>query len=114
MQKARLEHLMKQMETSFIPEKSEGMEGTFQCHIPGEEGGDWILTVGNRRCQITPGITPNPRATLTIDGADLDALLSGKLDPLRAFFSGKIQLSGENAAAIKLISMFRLDPKSFA
>ena len=114
MQKARLEHLMKQLASSFLPEKSDGMEGVFQCHVPGEEGGDWIMTVANQNCQITPGIAPNPRATLTIDGTDLDELLSGKLDPLRAFFSGRIQLSGENAAAIKLISMFRLDPKSFS
>ncbi len=113
MQKDRLEHLMQQLQNSFIPEKAEGMNGVFQCHIPGEEGGDWIMAVENQQCLISRGIADHPRATLTIEGDDLDDLLSGKLDPLRAFFYGKFQLSGDNQAAIKLLSMFNLNPKSF-
>jgi len=113
MNKERLEHLMHQLEAAFIPDKSEGFEGVFQCHIPGDEGGNWVMTVMNQQCQIKAGIVEHPRATLTIEGDDLDELLSSRLDPLRAFFSGKIQLAGDNMSVIKLLSMFNLNPKGF-
>ena len=113
MQKSRLEYLMTQLEKSFIPEKAAGMAGVFQCHIPGEEGGDWLMTVKDQQCKITPGVSPEPRATLTIESSDLDELLAGKLDPLKAFFTGKIQLDGDKPAVIKLLTMFHLDPKNY-
>lgn len=113
MEKSRLEYLMMQLEKSFIPEKAKGMEGVFQCHIPGEEGGDWLMTMKDQQCQITPGVSSIARATLTIESNHLDDLLAGKLDPLQAFFTGKIQLDGDKAAVIKLLTMFHLDPKNY-
>lgn len=109
----QLVRLMKKMEESFIPEKAEGMRGVFQCHISGVENGDWLMTVGDATCQINPGKTDQPRATLDIANDDLQNLLNGSLDPMKAFFSGRIDLKGDVNSVIKLLSMFRLDPGRF-
>ena len=105
--------LMEQLQSAFIPEKSAGMKGNFQCHITGVENGDWVMRVESGQCWITPGEVQQPRATLEIDARDLTDLLSGKLDPLRAFFSGRIQLTGDTNAVIKLLSMFQMDTARF-
>lgn len=113
MEADQLTRLMKQMEESFIPEKAEGMRGMFQCRIGGVENGDWLMTVGDLKCQITPGTADQPRATLEITNDDLENLLTGKLDPMKAFFSGRIDLKGDVSSVIKLLSMFRLNPDRF-
>jgi putative sterol carrier protein len=101
--------LMERLQSAFIPEKSAGMKGNYQCHITGVENGDWVMSVEDGQCRITPGELQQPRATLEIDARDLTDLLSGKLDPLRAFFSGTLQLTGDTNAVIKLLSMFHMD-----
>lgn len=113
MENEQLVRLMKKLEDSFIPEKAAGMGGVFQCHVLGVANGDWLMTVGDAKCQITPGTVDQPRATLEIANDDLKNLLNGTLDPMKAFFSGRIDLKGDVSSVIKLLSMFRLNPDRF-
>ncbi len=44
--------------------------------------------------------------TIDIDASDLAALVSGDLNPMTAFMSGKLRVSGSTSAAAKLESLF--------
>ncbi|HBF41963.1 MAG TPA: hypothetical protein DDW19_09460 [Anaerolineaceae bacterium] len=113
METTRMETLMKELENSFLPEKSEGMKGEFQCHITGIENGEWLMRVGDAKCRITPGSVEMPLASLSLSSEDLDALLTGKLDPMKALLTGRIELKGDVGVVLKFLPMFRLDPARF-
>jgi alkyl sulfatase BDS1-like metallo-beta-lactamase superfamily hydrolase len=51
---------------------------------------------------------PDPRLTITIDGVEFLQLVSGNLDPMQAYFKGRIQLAGDIMVAAKLAQLFRL------
>lgn len=108
-----LPKLMKALEASFKPEKAAGFSGIFQCHIRGVNEGDWKMEVADGEIQIQPGIQPAPRATLELSKEDLLGLLDGSLDPVKAFFSGKVQLRGDMAAVMKLIGFFEIKTDQF-
>ena len=113
MESSQIAALMLKLQEAFIPEKAEGMKGVFQCHVTGVENGDWLMKVENATCSIQSGTVVNPKATLELADKDLGDLLYGKLDPLKAFFTGRIRLSGDTGAVIKLLSMFHLNPDRF-
>jgi alkyl sulfatase BDS1-like metallo-beta-lactamase superfamily hydrolase len=106
-----LTELMELVQRSFVPEKANGMSGVFQAHVTGVENGDWTMTLQDGNCRISPGVAAHPRAMLIVSKEDLDGLISGQLDPVSAFFSGKIDLQGDVNSLIELISMFKLDRK---
>ena len=43
--------------------------------------------------------------TIKIDREDLEAILSGELNPMSAFMSGKIKVQGDMSVAMKLQSL---------
>jgi predicted lipid carrier protein YhbT len=52
--------------------------------------------------------TVEARLTVTLDGVEFLKLASGNSDPMQAYFTGRIQLSGDIMVAAKLAQMFRM------
>jgi len=72
---------------------------------------DFRLLIADGSARTTRGASdepPPPVLTLTIDGVDFLRLISGGLDPMRGYFSGRIGLAGDIMFAAKLGSMFRV------
>lgn len=44
--------------------------------------------------------------TINVDKADLDGMISGDLNPMAAFMSGKLKIEGDMGVAMKLSSLF--------
>ena len=42
-------------EKAFIPEKAAGLEAVVQYHLTGDEGGDYIITIGDDKCSVQEG-----------------------------------------------------------
>jgi alkyl sulfatase BDS1-like metallo-beta-lactamase superfamily hydrolase len=51
---------------------------------------------------------PDPRLTVTMDGSEFLRLVSGNSDPMRAYFTGRIKLTGDIMVAAKLSTLFRM------
>ncbi|MGD6850876.1 MAG: SCP2 sterol-binding domain-containing protein [Candidatus Bathyarchaeia archaeon] len=86
----------------FKPEKAEGVDVVVQLNVSGPEGGSWIVTVKDKKMQITEGTNPDANLILKMSLADFLDLVNGKLSAEKAFFTGKIQFKGNIAVALKL------------
>ena len=108
MSEITVKELMARMPKAFLPEKAKGVEAVIQYHLTGEEGGDWVITIKDGRCTVEEGVAENPRLTLTADAQDYKDIILGKLDGMKAFMQGKLQLKGDLNLAMKLTSFFKL------
>ena len=95
-------------EKAFMPEKAAGLEAVIQYHLTGDEGGDYIITIGGDKCKVEEGVAENPVMTMTADGKYFSDVLLGKADGMKGFMDGKLQLAGDLNLAMKLTSFFKM------
>jgi putative sterol carrier protein len=95
-------------EKAFMPEKAAGLEAVVQYHLTGDEGGDFIITIGNDECKVAEGIADEPVMTMTADGGYFRDVLLGREDGMKGFMEGKLQLAGDLNLAMKLTSFFKM------
>ena len=100
--------LMDLMPKAFLPEKAAGVDAVIQYHLQGEQGGEWVIRIGNGACTVEPGTTEKPSLALTAEAADYLKIISGKLNAMSAFAEGKIKLKGDLALAMKMMNFFKL------
>jgi len=74
-------------------------------HITGRSSGTIGAMIKNGTPVITKGSTGYPDATITISGDDFSALITGKLNPMTAMFTGRIKATGDY---MKLMSIIKL------
>lgn len=108
MSEITVKELMARMPKAFLPDKAKGVDAVVQYHLTGEEGGDWVITIKDGQCTVEEGVAENPRLTLTADAQDYKDIILGKLDGMKAFMQGKLQLKGDLNLAMKLTSFFKL------
>jgi putative sterol carrier protein len=112
MPKIEIQELISILQNSFVPANAQGVNMSVQLDLTGEGGGQWFMVIKDQKCQVESGIYPNPRASLSLDKVDLFQLLSGELNPMMAFFSGRVHISGDRSAVMKLASLFHIDQET--
>ena len=95
-------------EKAFLPEKAAGLEAIVQYHLTGDEGGDYIIQIGDDKCSVSEGVAEDPVMTMTADGGYFRDVLLGKEDGMKGFMEGKLQLAGDLNLAMKLTSFFKM------
>ncbi|GFR60487.1 stomatin-like protein 1 [Elysia marginata] len=80
------------------------VQETFQVEISGSGAGTYFLDLCNGEGTIIEGPNPSadPSATLHLTFEDLQAMLCGVLKPYQAYMSGRLRVTGDTAAALKL------------
>ena len=69
----------------------EKLNGVIRMRVTGGEGGDWHVDF-----KLGPGDLPaEPTTTLTLTAEDAAAMERGELDPMQAFMSGRLQVTGD-------------------
>jgi putative sterol carrier protein len=88
------------------------MQASIRWCITGRPDGgtdSYVLEVNDGRCHVVRSNAPaDPRLTITLDGADFLRLISGNLEPMKAYFKGRIKLSGDIMVAAKLATLFHM------
>jgi len=90
----------------FIPAKAEGLNAIIQFDLTGDNGGLYWLRVADGQCEAGEGQAENPKMTLKAAADDYFAVVTGAMNPMQAFMSGKIKIQGDMSLAMKLQTMF--------
>jgi len=99
---------MTRMAAAFDPAQASGIDAAIQARLTGAQAEEWIVTIQDGKCNITPGIAPSPRLTVTCDSGDFVKIFSGQLDGMQAFMQGKLRIAGDMGLALKLLNLFKV------
>lgn len=102
------EETLRDFVTRFRRDAAGGVNLLYQLHLTGEGGGSWQLQVADQKCELAAGVAREPDVTITMAVEDWGELLAGRLDPYGAFLQGRVMVSGNLEAAMKLQSLFAL------
>ena len=105
--KKTVQELFDAMPASFHPEAAAGLDAVYQFDITGEGGGQWYAAVKDGSCEIAAGRHASPSATITSKASDYLAIANGQKNEMMAFALGKIKVSGNIPAAMKLNKIFK-------
>ena len=99
--------LFDRMAASFHPEVAAGLDLVYQFDITGDGGGQWYAVVKDGKCEVIAGRHASPSATITSKAKDYLDIANGKANEMMAFALGKLRVSGNIPAAMKLNKLFK-------
>ncbi|CAD7078661.1 unnamed protein product [Hermetia illucens] len=110
--KQLLEQAMKEDKDNLI-EKVRGIYGFKVTNGPNGSTAYWVIDAKKGRGQIIYNGKDKPDVIFTISDKDVVELISGKLEPQKAFFQGKVKIQGNMGLALKLIDLQRSAQNKF-
>ena len=93
--KLTVQGIFEQITDAFQPDAAGGVDVVFQFDISGPEGGSWHVTVKEGTCQVAEGAHDSPTTTIKMGDTDFVGLISGEVNAMSAFTSGKLKIEGD-------------------
>lgn len=91
-----LDQVFQGMADSFVPEKAGGQSATIQYDVAAPDGTRiYAVKVADGACSWSRGAAEQPRVTLRLGLADFLRLITGRLNGMQAFMTGKLKVSGD-------------------
>jgi len=84
------------------PEKTQGLNVTFQFNIEGEGGGIWQLRIVDGVAVVLEGPANEPDTVQIMTVQDFLALTAGEVSGRELFFSGRMQVLGNPMLGVLL------------
>jgi putative sterol carrier protein len=103
--KEEVAKIFPQMAERFDPAKAEGIDALIQFDLSGDNGGVYWLRLSEGRAEAGEGRIENARMTLVSSADDFAAMMTGGLNPMQAFMTGKIKIKGDTGLALKLMPL---------
>jgi putative sterol carrier protein len=94
------------MPSRFKPDQAGDMRATIQFDLSGEGGGQWHVTIADRKLAVNAGQAAAPSLTLTTTASDYLSIINGELKPMAAFMQGKLRVRGDMPLLMKIQSLF--------
>ena len=101
--------IFNKMTEAFNASAAKDVDAVFQYVISGSGGGSWFVTVKDSKCTVTEGTAEKPTCTLKISDGDFVELITGKLNPMQAFTSGKLKIEGDIMKSQLIGKLFKLN-----
>ncbi len=100
------------MERQFVAERAAGFTGDIQYNLRAADGTlrPWTVTIDGERASARPGASDAAKLTLTLSVADFVRIAGRDLDPIKAVLTGRLELAGDFAVAMRLGEMFGQPP----
>jgi putative sterol carrier protein len=103
-----LEQIFTGMCEAFLPEKAGSQSAVIQYDVTASgKTYTYQLKVADGKCQVVKGGGGPAKTTLTLNVADFLRLITGKLNGMQAFMSGKLKLTGDMMFAQVMQGWFR-------
>ena len=109
--KPALDGIFWQMPKQVNADIAKDMTTTIRWRITGrpDDGVDvYQLEVDKGQVKTVKGESGEPKLTVTMDAVEFLKLASGNLDPMQAYFKGRIELTGDIMVAAKLAQLFKV------
>jgi putative sterol carrier protein len=103
---ATVAELFERMPGQFQADKAGDMNAVILFDLSGEGGGQWSVAIADGACDVTTGAAENPKATVRMDAGDYKDMITGKLNPMMAFMSGKVKVEGDLNSVMKVQQLF--------
>lgn len=94
-----------EMVQRFDPQKAENVNATIQFDLSGDNGGQYWLRLGDGGAETGTGQADSPRMTIKSSADDFFSMMSGSLNPMQAFMTGRIKIVGDTNLAMKLMPL---------
>lgn len=95
-----LGQVFSEMQARFLPDKAAGRSAVIQYDIGTLEGAEsYQAVVADGTCATRKGTDSEPTVTLVLSLPDFLRLISGKLNGVQAFMSGKLKIRGDMMVA---------------
>ena len=79
----------------------------FQINLTGEGAGTFYAEYKNGKLSVEPYDYRDRDAALTADSKDFLKIAEGKMDPIQAYFLGKLKVDGDVSKALALKNMVK-------
>ncbi len=96
------EFIEKVLPSKFDGEKAAGITATVQFKISGDKGGEWFITIKDKKLEVKEGTVDGPNMTLIMKDSDYVDLVNGKLSGQKAFMTGKLKFKGDMNLGMKM------------
>jgi 2,4-dienoyl-CoA reductase-like NADH-dependent reductase (Old Yellow Enzyme family)/putative sterol carrier protein/thioredoxin reductase len=111
-EEALLDGMFDGMKAAFDPSAAAGQSAVIQYAIDSPAGEmNYNLNVADGACELAKGTAENPRVTLAINMPDFLRMMTGELNGMQAFTSGKLKITGDLMFSQNLASWFK-DPNA--
>ena len=100
------DNLIKRLPDYFLAENADGINSAITVSLIDESDQAWTIRIKDKKCTVEQGSDPNAALSLAASPESLKEIISGKLDPARAFMQGKIRFSGNMSLAMRFSKLF--------
>lgn len=90
----------------FNPNAAVGLNAVIQYNIEGADGGNWYVVIKDQKCTVSEGVHSSPTLTMKMSDKDWIAMVSGQLNGMTAFMTGKLKTTGDIMLAQRLTTLF--------
>jgi NAD(P)-dependent dehydrogenase (short-subunit alcohol dehydrogenase family)/acyl dehydratase/putative sterol carrier protein len=87
--------------------EAEGVDVVFQFKLSGSGGGDWNVTVAGGECTVAEGEHASATVTMKMAAEDFPDLMTGKLNGMQAFTTGKLKIEGDMVKSQLVDKLFK-------
>ena len=94
------------MVARLIPGKADGIDATILFDLSGDNGGRFWIKLADGAAESGEGDVEQPAMTLKARADDCFAVLTGQMNPMQAFMTGRIKILGDMSLAMKMQTMF--------
>jgi putative sterol carrier protein len=93
---------------AFQADQAAGVDVVFQFDIAGPGGGSWMVTVKDGACEVNEGSHSSPTTTIKMGDDDFLKMMTGELNAMSAYTSGKLKIEGDLMKSQLIEKLFKL------
>jgi len=102
--------MMRWLPQYFRPTESRDLAFTTQWDLEGPGGGEWVMRIGDERCDVRPGRTANPDLTIRAPATYFLAVHRGEASAVLGLLLGRIRLRGRRRLFLRFPALFGFEP----